>query len=178
MFLRHQDDERGDYIVIFPMPRYKSSGLSGDEWRVSAKVHFGYKGHIIYERSFGKMEWAVNALPYLLMTFREEPGTSTTKPEYHPCDQVGCKEPASVFYRMKATYDDLGHRSEILTLDKEGYLRGFCSRHSTRGDCGLDDADENYELVGSADDIQPPPAGDIKHSAFGGFINLPPKERA
>ena len=170
MHNRHADDEGIDRIEISVVPRYKTSDLSGDEWRVSAKIVFGYKGHVIYERTFAKVEWAVAALPYLLMTFRDEEGQPTTKPAQHPCDQPGCWEPATVSYRMKATWDDLGHKSEI--PKGFGYTRAFCERHSTRGDCGLDDADANYEVVGSADSVKAPPTSDIRPSVFGGIIDL------
>ena len=171
-YIRHHDDEGIDIIQIKVVPRYKTSGLSGDEWRVSAKIVFGYKGHIIYEKSFGRVEWAVAALPYLLMTYREEMGSPTTKPAVHPCDQPGCQEPATITYRMKATYDNLGHKSEAKMLDNRQYLRAFCERHSTRGDCGLEDSDDNYEVIGSKDSLKPPRLDDESPSAFGGVIDL------
>lgn len=170
MFIRHRDDEGVDFVEVRIQPRYKTSELSGDEWRVSAVVRFGYKGHVVYERSFGKVEWAVAALPYLLMTWHEGRGRASTEPKGHPCDQFGCWETATVFYRMKATYDALGHKEAI--PEGHEYQRGFCSRHSTRGDCGLDDADDNYELIGSADSLQAPRPEDVRPALFGGVIDL------
>ena len=80
-----------------------------------------------------------------------------------------------MFYARKARYDHLGHTDEIAkNLDgtPNQLTRGFCSRHSTRGECGLEDADDNYELLGSADEVQQPRSEDIKPSIFGGIIEL------
>lgn len=167
-YMPHEDDEKIDYIDVRMVPRFKTSELSGDEWRVSAVVRFGYKGHVIYERTFGDMTSAVASLPHLLLTFREEAGSPTTQPSHHPCDQVGCSEPATILYRMKAIYDHRGHRDEL----SSPYHRGFCVRHSTRGDCGLDDADENYEVIGSRDSLRPPSSEDKRPSIFGGIIHV------
>ncbi|KKL50531.1 hypothetical protein LCGC14_2304540, partial [marine sediment metagenome] len=41
---RITDDEGVDQIVIDTVPRYKMSGLSGDEWRVSGRVRFFRNG--------------------------------------------------------------------------------------------------------------------------------------
>lgn len=63
---RHRDDDYWDEITIdtekvhlraFVVPRFKTSGLSGDEWRVSAKLILrrdGFREPIV-ERGFGRM---------------------------------------------------------------------------------------------------------------------------
>ena len=52
----------------------------------------------------------------------------------------GYAEPATIKYQKIADYARDGHRSE----PHRPSFRCFCDRHSTRGDCGLDDADSNY----------------------------------
>ena len=43
----HHDDEWYDEIRVTTVPRFKTSGLSGDEWRRSAKVTFLRKGIVL-----------------------------------------------------------------------------------------------------------------------------------
>jgi len=61
------------------------------------------------------------------------------------CQQAGCSEPAEVTYRLKQEWE---HGYGPLPPNVLGQpLRRFCSTHAVRGDCALEDADENYELV-------------------------------
>lgn len=53
---RLSDDHWWDEVRIVTIPRYKMSGLSGDEWRVSARLQILRKGVIFHERSFSKLE--------------------------------------------------------------------------------------------------------------------------
>ncbi len=55
-----------DEIKIRQVPRFKTSGLSGDEWRVSAKIEFYRKGELVYERSVSRMRDAAKFLPWFL----------------------------------------------------------------------------------------------------------------
>ena len=43
------DRQAFDEIRIKTEPRYKQSGLSGDEWRISGKIEFMYKGEVVFE---------------------------------------------------------------------------------------------------------------------------------
>jgi len=163
------DGQAFDEIRITTVPRYKTSGLSGDEWRISARVQFMRKGEVLHtELSLRDVETAAQFLPYLAAQARE----TCTKTYYAGiyreedgaalCDQEGCAEPATVVYRKK--HDACcrcGERKDTRTKDFRGDpmygggpVRMFCAKHSQRGDCGLDDVSDNYELVsGSPEDV-------------------------
>lgn len=51
--------EAFDEIAMKVVPRFKTSGLSGDEWRTSVSVAFKFKGIVVYETSFRDMEAAL-----------------------------------------------------------------------------------------------------------------------
>ena len=53
------DDEGPDRITIDPVPRYKTSGLSGDEWRMSYVVRFYRRGRL---RSAHSLQGALGLL--------------------------------------------------------------------------------------------------------------------
>jgi len=89
--------------------------------------------------------------------------------ENESCDQEGCAEKATVTYRvMKEFSRDNPHEWNKYLSDRI-VVRKFCARHSTRGDCGFDDADNNYEVI--AGEKLAPNSEDVKPSAFGGVIS-------
>lgn len=63
------------------------------------------------------------------------------------CFQPGCPAPGTSLYRrLHAFYPD-GLPQPIDAGVVE--YRRFCDVHTTRGDCGIDDCDSNYELITS-----------------------------
>lgn len=160
-YSRIDDDEFVDEINFSVVPRYKTSGLSGDEWRIHVKVELKRKGHLLYERVYHTFQDAVAHLPWLLRTFTEENDIDVNVADGQ-CMQPGCAEPATVLYRRKK---EGCSRCGSLKDAAEGFpqYRCFCNRHSRRGDCGLDDADDSYELV-EGSGAQEPQAGDISVS--------------
>ena len=145
-FSRHPDDEYIDEISIQTVPRYKTSGLSGDEWRVSARVQFKRKGLVISEKMVSSIEAAASYLPWGLLTFRDEaqdPNWLNREESRGLCLQPGCSELATIIYQLKFKYCHEGHKSD----PHRPAFRRFCARHARRGDCGLEDADENYTLI-------------------------------
>lgn len=146
-FKRHDDDEWYDEIRISVVPRYKTSGLSGDEWRVSAKLEVFRKGVLLKERSFSKMHYAADFLPAVLHEMADEGFAGSHEPFERLCFQPGCKEEGTVEYRLRdefyPTYGDKMPKREW----RGDVRRRFCERHALRGDCGLEDSDRNYELV-------------------------------
>lgn len=135
-----------DEVRITTIPRFKESGLSGDEWRISATIQLLRKGRVIAERGFRNIETACAHLP----AFHGEAidsGNAMFGGEADFCDQEGCSDPATVTYRKKADYCREGHKTEIASGIR---IRKFCDRHKHRGDCGLDDADANYEQFNAA----------------------------
>jgi hypothetical protein len=137
------DAQAFDEIKIFTVPRYKMSGLSGDEWRISATIQLLRKGRVVAERGAGSVKSAAQFLPAFVLESMDK-GLGFFAGEEDFCDQEGCCDKATVTYKLKKHYCNEGHESEI---DFGTQIRRFCARHSKRGDCGLDDADRNYELL-------------------------------
>lgn len=163
------DAQGFDEIRIFTVPRYKTSGLSGDEWRISAKIEFFRKGMLAHEEYMGSVDAACKFL-YSLYATALDNGKGYYGGIDDFCDQEGCKEKASVKMLLKQNYCNKGEPHEI-KYDKP--YRLFCERHSKRGDCGLEDADANYEVIEGT--VIEPKLEDKKESIFGGIISLEPK---
>jgi hypothetical protein len=66
----HHDDEGVDRIEIDIVPRFKTSDLSGDQWRVSARLRAYRKGELVGEQSYHNMETAVCFLWAILARWR------------------------------------------------------------------------------------------------------------
>ncbi len=223
-YLKHEDDEWFDEIRfetsfgaalrLIVVPRFKTSGLSGDEWRVSAKVQamagtewqdidngygclrnaaaglypgiysshpglhavdslsvdFYRKESKVYTSTYdGRSIKLINAaghLPWALITARENSAIPDAWYDY--CFQPGCPKRAVSTYRLKYRYcrEGCAHTAD-------GAVRRFCQKHLRRGDCGLEDADNNYIVL---DDPGPDEAEgwqeDESPSRFGGVIEL------
>lgn len=172
-FPRLSDDEFVDEIRITTVPRFKTSGLSGDEWRVSVEAVVYRKGREIGRRSWGRLEHALLRLkPWIdddLLCPVADPQIARDL-----CMQPGCAEPWTVEYRMaQSGCGSCGHQ-QALDEDWQDYRRRFCGRHARRGDSDLDDSDGLYRPV---DGGQPPAeqvvrSEDESPAAFGGMIEL------
>jgi hypothetical protein len=205
---RHHDDDYWDRVTVqastganlvaFIRPRYKTSGLSGDEWRISSMLEIRRhpSDKPVFERRFHRMQDFLHYSPYFIFTecpellsspsarivverkgnvlMQEERPTFgdaaiglgwliltanegrkgvdwhhlTDAQERQHCQQVGCAEQPVNFYRIKKLQVS---RSESLMLepkyDFDGQYAWYCARHTTRGDCGFEDNDENLVLV-------------------------------
>lgn len=147
---RHRDDEIFDDVRIQVVPRYKTSGLSGDEWRVSAVVELKRKGTVIYSRGYHTVQDAASHLPWLLRTVLElgdkeiPEWIKQIKRDEALCCQPGCANAATTFLRLKKMFSREGYEH---TPAYGVPVRGFCEKHKQRGDCGLEDNDDNYEAV-------------------------------
>ncbi len=223
-YLKHEDDEWFDEVRfemvdspvlrLIVVPRFKTSDLSGDEWRVSAKtqVMCEYKwddldtGHAClraaaaglypgifsshpdlhsidvvsmdfyrkrikaYRSTYDGKELrlisAVGHLPWTLIMARENSGIPDNWYDY--CFQPGCSERAVSVYELKYRYCHEGHAHAA-----DDAVRKFCQKHLRRGDCGLEDADENYTVVSGPGPHKA--AGwqeDKSPSQFGGVVEL------
>lgn len=135
------DAQAFDEVRILTVPRFKTSGLSGDEWRISAVIQLLRKGVIRHEARLHKME---DAIAFLCGEWHAaiSDGKGYFAGEDDFCDQEGCAQVATVTYRVKREYwREHPHEYSIDLSDKPEYRR-FCAAHSKRGDCGFDDADE------------------------------------
>jgi len=154
----HKDFEFVDEVLVKTVPRYKMSELSGDEWRVSGLLQFYCKGMLVYEDGFRNVATAITAAPWMLKTFGEQRDRSLLDAAIDKvlgdlCFQPGCAEPAEYVYQIKTEYSREGFTPREET--KLVLLRAFCERHSTRGDCGLEDADANYVVLESPELDEP-----------------------
>ena len=211
-FVRHEDDEFYDEVRLVGMVddpilrcivryRFKTSGMSGDEWRVGSRwelfrgdcwqdfdrgsfrlrdalgylyggvyqdhpdlhdimirsIDFYRKDHKLFVGTcdgvptrlldiLGHLPWA-----WVSATEGEGEGLPT---EHFPddndyCFQPGCAKKAVSTYRIKKKFcRSCGEGKESALMPGTlGYARRFCRLHLRRGDCGLDDADANYEVV-------------------------------
>lgn len=138
------DAQGFDEVRIVTVPRFKESELSGDEWRISAAIEFYRKGRCVHRIGWGsKVENAVHGLGYHFLCAHDD-GKAFFAGEEDYCDQEGCANHATVTYRLKKGFTRDGTERE---LSRDGEYRMFCDRHKHRGDCGLEDADNNYEIV-------------------------------
>jgi hypothetical protein len=54
-----------DEIRLITVPRYKQSGMSGDEWRISVKAQYFRKGELKFEENISHdMETACSFMGY------------------------------------------------------------------------------------------------------------------
>jgi len=205
----------GPLLRCILRPRYKTSDLSGDEWRVSSYwqmqtadgwddfdggyrnietacialysglytshpalhnveivgIDFYSKGNfrkrMTYEGKSLPLLDAAGHLPWarIIVGEREPPLLDYDIDSY--CFQPGCFEKAVSTYRLNLEYAD-GHGFKPYNEKR----RRFCLKHLQRGDCGLEDADDNYDVIeGPGPKDARGYEGDISESAFGGFIN-------
>jgi hypothetical protein len=223
---RHADDDycdrftvtcpSGPSLVAWIEPRFKTSGLSGDEWRIRAMLRVSvrpsgpvdvgqrHEPAVLLERGYGRMRGLLDYAPYhvyaatrasqsrrtralleltratltverkSVVLMREERPTFgdamlgmgwhsvsanegregvewhhlTDDEERARCQQVGCADAPRNFYRLKKLQVARSARTLIEPEhDFTGQYAWYCGRHSVRGDCGLEDADANLELV-------------------------------
>lgn len=160
-FQTQRDDHGFDEIRISLVPRFKTSDMSGDEWRVSALVELFRKRQVIFRQETSRLEDAVALVPWLLRTVSEKPNdhegwTAAARARFsgpalyglgeNECAQATCHRTPVVFYSMKKEFSENGHfEKEISPSDV--YVRGFCDLHKDRGDGARDDAMHNYEPI-------------------------------
>jgi len=226
----HEDDEwfdeirletqDGCFMKAVTKPRYKTSGLSGNEWRTSVHwqinidgqwmylenstcrdlkvacaeifpmvfsslpqyhrkliqcVGFYRKGKKLYESTYegntAALLFLLGHLPWALIHAREDCGCRSGLEDFHEyCFQPGCNEKAVSTYQLRFEYCREGHKSrQKFWLNQ----RRFCQRHLQRGNCGLEDANENYIVIsGPGPDQAKGYDDDINESQFGGIFEV------
>lgn len=120
------------------------------------RIEFRRKGRTLYTSSYdgaarplltvaGHLSWA------LISAQDQGLGTNGMWQDHAQlCHQAGCAEPAVSTYRIKNLYDKWGDpRPAVQQHPKgeRGLVHRFCRLHLRRGDCGLEDADRNYEVI-------------------------------
>jgi hypothetical protein len=168
-YKRHHDDEFCDEIRIKVIPRFKTSGMSGDEWRVSTRIQLFRKGMCYAETSYSRMKDVLMLLGHFYITSHEPVPTEAIRHEEKKCDQPGCDQDAVNHYRKKVEHHgNSGHTSE--PKYHEVWCK-FCARHSERGDSDLEDNDQNLTLM-KGNGIVRAYAEDESPSMFGGVIEV------
>jgi hypothetical protein len=136
-----------DEIRIRTVPRYKTSGLSGDEWRISMVTEFYRKGVIIAETQSGSSMEAACGLLYGRLIKLQDDGEGYYAGDGIHCDQEGCSEKATNVFKIKKRFCVGGGNCGQEKKNYGDQHRCFCDKHKTRGDCDLEDNDANYEFV-------------------------------
>ena len=136
------------------------------------------KSVVLMKQSFATLGDAVMGMGWHIVVANEGSNEVswhhlTDEEEREHCQQVGCSEPPKNFYHLKRLQLD-----GRVMVEPENHFTGqytwFCPRHTTRGDCGMEDADANLVLV-DGNGVPMPHAGDESPSAFGGVIELSDK---
>ena len=99
------DAQAFDEIRIVTVPRWKTSGLSGDEWRISAVTQFYRKGKLIHEVSCRNVETACGFLCWEHSRATDD-GKAYFASMDDRCDQEGCADRAVVMLKKKAKKND------------------------------------------------------------------------
>ena len=117
-YKRHEDDDWIDEVRIINVPRYKTSGMSGDEWRFSYCVQLMRKGTVLFERSFIKLHYAIDFLPAIQHEYSDK-GTGSNDADGNAvdfdkfCFNPGCKDDGVVEYELiDEYYPRIGKKEE------------------------------------------------------------------
>jgi|SRR5687768_11254530 len=138
--------ESFDEIRLKVVPRYKESELSGDEWRQHVRVEFLFKGQVVHEAGWSRMQAALMLLPGEWIKAQEPIPSKVIEIEKMMCDQPSCCAEAVYLYALKEQFSQKGDKLDAADQHSK-YYRQFCERHKIRGDCGREDSDSNYEAV-------------------------------
>ena len=146
----HKPDAQGfDDIRFVVVPRYKTSELSGNEWRISIRMDFYRKGRKIHECVAGPtMRDALAYAAYHYAVACDE-GHGYFAGEGEWCDQEGCAQLATQTVQLKQLYcTGGGNCGQEQVAHGLLPIRQFCDQHVTRGDGALEDNDSNYTRLG------------------------------
>jgi hypothetical protein len=143
---RLRDWEAFDRIEMEVVPRFKTSGLSGDEWRQSVRIQFFFKGEVVYEKWVGRMDAAIMLLGREWVEQHEPIPSRVIEIERDTCDQPSCRNKAVARYKLKREFSRSGDLLDASDSTLVHY-RKFCRVHLRRGDCSREDSDANYEVI-------------------------------
>lgn len=141
------DAQAFDEIRLVTVPRFKSSELSGSEWRISVIIQFFRKGKMIYEEWGGHEIEAASGHLYSKLHDATDNGHGYFAGDGIHCDQEGCSEKATNIFLVKKDFCVGGGNCGQEKKQYSTKYRCFCDKHKTRGDSDLEDNDDNYELV-------------------------------
>lgn len=132
-----------DEVRIKTAIRWKESELSGDEFRISGRMEFYRNGRLVHSASARNVETACAHVAYHHAVALDE-GKGYFAGEEDFCDQEGCSEKGTTALQLKRGYNRDGSERK---LSEDGEYRLFCDKHKHRGDCSLEDSDDNYIIL-------------------------------
>ncbi len=139
--------QQWDEIRIVTVPRYKTSMVSGCEWRTSQALLYYNKGEEIFRYD----HYFYGIAESFQQIFEKHSGYDKKAFMYGKddiCDQESCLLKSTNTYMLKK---EVRHAKEVNPYDGSGdsrpLIRKFCDLHSKRGDCSLEDADDNYVIL-------------------------------
>lgn len=165
-----------DRVTVETLERYKTSGLSGDEWRFNSFVQFWFKGHPVHSYTARDVEAAFKRFFQQYDEATCPISIELSKLDDKLCDQPGCaRAPIARFALKRLTADNgdyLDPAEQYFT-----YYRKFCSKHTRRGDCSREDCDENYVAIDTIPEAYKHDGdnharSEMSESSFGGVIVL------
>lgn len=134
-----------DRIELVVVPRFKTSELSGDEWRQSVIARCYFKGEMVHEcGGWHTMRAALELLPGALAEATCPIPMRVIAIEAETCDQPSCQAPARGRHVIKRQFSERGELLDPSDIYSTAY-RKFCVAHADRGDCSREDCDANYE---------------------------------
>ena len=133
-----------DEVRIRIVPRYKTSGMSGDEWRQHAQIDFYFKGEIVHEDGARDVETAIMRLGHIFLDSTCPIPTRVIEIERTKCDQPSCQNDAVARFMINRQTADDGSWLDPSEKEWTDWYRQFCRVHLRRGDCGREDNDDNY----------------------------------
>ena len=144
---RLPDFETFDEIRMYVVPRYKTSGMSGDEWRQHVQVDFFFKGVKTFEFGCRDMS-AATMLVGARMIEAGDHGISDKAIALEAsgvCDQPSCREQSvgRLLIGKRFVRGQPLDPSDYSGRQNVAY-RQFCAKHIRRGDCDREDCDDNY----------------------------------
>lgn len=160
--------EAFDEIQLVVEPRYKTSGLSGDEWRQSVSIRFYFKGELVHEDGAHNMRDAIAFLGWKWAIAQEPIPERVIEIERTKCDQPSCCNDWTNEYELIEEFSAQGDRIDPKDRSFK-YYRRFCNRHARRGDGSREDADRNYKVLKGAG---PDGSTNVEESpsSFGGTV--------
>lgn len=142
----HRDSQIFDRVDIQTKYRYKESYMSGDEWRYSAVMTIYYKDQEVFSATFRDVETAMQ-IGYGAFVLCNENGKYQVPNTKYLCDQEGCSQEANHYFQILERFDNEGNILKKPYEDETINFRKFCTKHKHRGDCSLEDADDNYQEI-------------------------------
>ena len=157
-------------MTIDLVERYKTSGLSGDEWRFNFWVRCWFKGEVVSQFTPLKMQHAIMLLGSWFLEETCPLPERVVQLDNMLCDQPGCMNvPIGRFVLKRLTSQGGDYLDPAEQFS--AYFRKFCAKHVQRGTCSREDSDSNYIPIdnATADDST---NAEESPSAFGGVIEI------